>query len=258
MSNLFEPIEIEPAYRRVAATIERKIMARDLNDGDTLPAETDLARQFRVNRSTVREALRELQSKGLVARREGRKRLYIAHPQAADVASGVSRALALHGVTFLEVWEAMMIVEPQAAALCTPARDRASRGAVALSARFEAAGSDSARSVPTVKFFRTARCTQNHAAIGSGAAHRLLSPTLARMIDQVRRPARIVAAQRHLIEAIRSRTPRKHAAGWKSISDFRAATSSLESNWTIASRRCLASGSGIRPLRWLFLPTCPQ
>ena len=50
MTALFEPISLDPAYRRVAASIEAKIMARDLNDGDTLPAELDLARQFGVKR----------------------------------------------------------------------------------------------------------------------------------------------------------------------------------------------------------------
>ena len=44
MATLFEPLNLEPAYRRVAVTIEGKIMARDLNDGDALPAELDLAR----------------------------------------------------------------------------------------------------------------------------------------------------------------------------------------------------------------------
>lgn len=227
MNNLFEPIHMEPAYRRVAATIEGKIMARDLNDGDTLPAETDLARQFRVNRSTVREALRELQSKGLVTRREGGKRLFISHPQASDVASGVSRALALHGVTFLEVWEAMMIVEPQAAALAARKRDAAQlEELVELSARFESVSADSQGAVATVvEFFRTlARCTQNHVLVLAQAPlTRLLSPTLARMIDQVPQArARIVAAQRHLIDAIRGRNA-DEARSWmeKHIRDFK-------------------------------------
>ena len=33
MATMFEPLNLEPAYRRVAVTIETKIMARDLNDG---------------------------------------------------------------------------------------------------------------------------------------------------------------------------------------------------------------------------------
>src|SRR5262245_45960178 len=150
MNNLFEPIKMEPAYQRVAASIENKIMTRDLNDGDSLPAETDLARQFQVNRSTVHEALHELQSKGLVTRRESGKRLFVSHPQAADVASGVSRALALHGVTFLEVWEAMMVIEPQAAALAARKREATQlEELIDLNNRFEAISGDHDQAVAT-------------------------------------------------------------------------------------------------------------
>lgn len=227
MPSLFEPLQLEPAYRRVATTIEKKIMARDLNDGDSLPAETDLAKQFGVNRSTVREALRELQSKGLVTRREGGKRLFVSHPQTADVASGVSRALALHGVTFLEVWEAMMIVEPQAAAIAARKRDPEElEELIVLSKRFEAVSPDSGQAVATVvDFFRAlARCSHNRVLVLAQAPlTRLLSPTLGRMIDQVPQArARIVAAQRHLIDAIRDRNA-EEAHSWmeKHIRDFK-------------------------------------
>lgn len=227
MTAMFEPISLDPAYRRVAATIESKIMARDLNDGDSLPAELDLARQFGVNRSTVREALRELQSKGLVSRREGGKRLFVTHPGASDVASGVSRALALHGVTFLEVWEAMMIIEPQAAALAARKRDSEQLDELLrLSERFESLGPNSGEGVATVvDFFRAlARCSQNQVLVLAQAPlTRLLSPTLGRMIDQVPQArARIVAAQRRLIEAIRQRNA-DEARTWmeKHIRDFK-------------------------------------
>lgn len=227
MPSLFEPISLDPAYRRVAATIEAKIMARDLNDGDSLPAELDLARQFGVNRSTVREALRELQSKGLVARREGGKRLFVTRPGAADVASDVSRALALHGVTFLEVWEAMMIIEPQAAALAARKRENAQlEELIRLNQRFESLGTDNKESVATVvDFFRMlARCSQNTVLVLAQAPlTRLLSPTLGRMIDQVPQAhARIVAAQRHLIQAIRQRNAGEaHTWMEKHIRDFK-------------------------------------
>jgi len=48
----------QPAYGRVASAIESKILDRSLRPGDLLPTENDLALQFGVNRSTVREALR--------------------------------------------------------------------------------------------------------------------------------------------------------------------------------------------------------
>ena len=71
MSVEFTHIRIEPAYRKVAAALLDRILDRSLRDGDRLPPETELARQFGVNRSTVREALRELQTSGLLARRPG-------------------------------------------------------------------------------------------------------------------------------------------------------------------------------------------
>ena len=69
----FEQIQMEPAYRKVAAAISERIVSRSLREGDRLPPETELARQFGVNRSTIREALRELESGGLVKRRPGSK-----------------------------------------------------------------------------------------------------------------------------------------------------------------------------------------
>ncbi len=71
MTPEFEQIQIEPAYRKVAAAIGGRILDRSLREGDRLPPETELARQFGVNRSTVREALRELESNGSVTRRGG-------------------------------------------------------------------------------------------------------------------------------------------------------------------------------------------
>src|SRR5919204_48092 len=89
MSIEFEQIRFEPAYRKVAAALMERILDRTLRDGDRLPSETELARQFGVNRSTVREAVRELESNGLVARRRGSKLLVVTRPEADRVAGGV-------------------------------------------------------------------------------------------------------------------------------------------------------------------------
>src|SRR5262245_61654320 len=107
--NLFDPVEREPAYTRVSAAIETKILTRALKDGDLLPAELDLAQQFRVHRSTVREALRQLESAGLVTRPPGAKRMVVSRPHANKIASGMRQALVLHEVSFVDVWEAMMV-----------------------------------------------------------------------------------------------------------------------------------------------------
>ena len=74
--------------------------------GRAAALETELARQFGVNRSTVREALRELESRGLVQRRPGSKLMSVTAAP-GEVAAGISDALLLHDVTVRDVWEAL-------------------------------------------------------------------------------------------------------------------------------------------------------
>ena len=85
----FEPIRFEPGYRRVATAIAARILNRTLREGDPLPPESTLAEQFAVNRSTVREALRELESADLVTRRRGTKRMIVTRPAADQIAGRV-------------------------------------------------------------------------------------------------------------------------------------------------------------------------
>jgi DNA-binding FadR family transcriptional regulator len=79
-----------------------------------LPSEVVLARQFGVNRSTVREGIRVLEHSGFVSR-EGSKRLLITLPRYMELASRASRALVMHHVTFRELWEVSMLLEPMMA-----------------------------------------------------------------------------------------------------------------------------------------------
>src|SRR5204863_128647 len=59
-----------------------------------------------------REAVRELESRGLVQRRPGSKLMSVSRPHHQSVAEGVSHALLLHDVTVRDVWEALTILEP--------------------------------------------------------------------------------------------------------------------------------------------------
>ncbi|NGO72866.1 FadR family transcriptional regulator [Streptomyces sp. SB3404] len=67
----FEPVRPVRAYQRVAEQIEERILSGELPPGSRLPAERELVRQFAVGRSTIREALRVLQSSGLIRSRPG-------------------------------------------------------------------------------------------------------------------------------------------------------------------------------------------
>jgi len=65
---LFRPIDVAPAYQKVADAIEREIVNGRINPGDPIGTEHELVRQFGVNRSTIREGIRVLEEGGLTAR----------------------------------------------------------------------------------------------------------------------------------------------------------------------------------------------
>ncbi len=69
---MYLPIQTERLYERIVSQIEQRIEAGDLNVGDQLPAERELAEQFTVSRTAVREAVKALRQKGLVEIRPGR------------------------------------------------------------------------------------------------------------------------------------------------------------------------------------------
>ncbi len=67
----FEPVRPVRAYERIVEQIEEAVESGSLQPGERLPSERELMAQFAVSRSTVREALRVLQARGLVRSRPG-------------------------------------------------------------------------------------------------------------------------------------------------------------------------------------------
>ena len=68
---MFEPVSAVRAYERVVEQVEQAVLSGRLRPGQRLPSERELMAQFGVSRSTIREALRVLQSDGLVRSRPG-------------------------------------------------------------------------------------------------------------------------------------------------------------------------------------------
>jgi GntR family transcriptional regulator, transcriptional repressor for pyruvate dehydrogenase complex len=227
MSLEFDQIQIEPAYRKVASAIGDRILNRTLREGDRLPPETELARQFGVNRSTVREAFRELESNGLVMRRPGSKLMTVSRPQHFAIAEAVTRGLVLHDVTFIEVWEALTLLEPPLAEIASRARTAEDLAQVAAAAAQFASGNTETEAAVhrAAEFFRSVgRATHNQVLmIAQDPLLQLLEPSLQVMIDKVPQArARIVTAQRKISEALRERDA-DGARTWmaRHIRDFR-------------------------------------
>jgi len=62
-----------PLHAQIASAIEGAVSSGDLDRGDRLPPERELAAWFGVNRLTLRQALADLQRRGLIRRVAGRK-----------------------------------------------------------------------------------------------------------------------------------------------------------------------------------------
>lgn len=68
---IFQPVRTRRAFEAVCDQIRRQVADGSLQAGHRLPAERELAEQFDISRSGVREALRSLELAGLVEARTG-------------------------------------------------------------------------------------------------------------------------------------------------------------------------------------------
>jgi DNA-binding FadR family transcriptional regulator len=224
---MFEPLGYAPAYLRVSEEIRGRILRRELSEGQALPTETELARQFEVNRSTVREALRKLESNGLIGRRRGGKRLYVTRPTREAIGGGLSQAFTLHRARVVDVWEALQAVQPGIAAAAAERRSAASLSRLeAIAQRFAARQGPRAQAVADVAEFFD--------ALGEASGNpvfvllnepllRLLKPSLAIIIDRVPQArGRIETAQGKVVAAVGARDVAA-AADWmaRHVRDFR-------------------------------------
>ncbi len=112
----YKAIARVPAYQLVEADIRGMILGGELSPGDFLPPETELAEQLEVTRPTVREAFRSLEGAGLI-KRGPRRRMVVTAPSPRIVHNAMHEAIVLHGVTYQELWEINMALEPTAAEL---------------------------------------------------------------------------------------------------------------------------------------------
>jgi GntR family transcriptional repressor for pyruvate dehydrogenase complex len=70
--SLYKVIQTSRLYEQIVQQIEASILKGVMKPGDQLPAERDLAQQFGVSRTAVREAVKALREKGLVEAHHGR------------------------------------------------------------------------------------------------------------------------------------------------------------------------------------------
>lgn len=109
----------------VADVLRRRIISGEVPGGDTLPKLEDLLAEFRVGKPAMREALRILETEGLITVRRGNVGGAVVHsPESVDAAYTLSLVLESRGVPLSDVGEALLEVEPMCASLCARREDR--------------------------------------------------------------------------------------------------------------------------------------
>lgn len=109
-------IPTQKLYQRVAQAIEQSILSGRYETGSRLPAERDLADEFKVSRPTIREAMIALEIRGLVGARKG-SGIYVNAVPNAESALGSAEL----DVGAFELIEARALFEGEAAALAATA-----------------------------------------------------------------------------------------------------------------------------------------
>ncbi len=100
---------------RLLATFKRLISEGAVAPGGRLPAERELAEKFQVSRSSLRQALKVLEIMGVISQRVG-DGTYVNKGAASLLGEPMEFLILLNGISFHELMEARIIVEPELAA----------------------------------------------------------------------------------------------------------------------------------------------
>src|SRR4030088_162219 len=109
----------------VADELRSRVTSGAITDGDMLPKLEDLLEEFQVSKPSLREALRILETEGLVTVRRGELGGAVVHPPGhRDAGYMIGLVLESRNVPMEDLAGAIRRVEPICAALCAGRHDR--------------------------------------------------------------------------------------------------------------------------------------
>jgi GntR family transcriptional repressor for pyruvate dehydrogenase complex len=116
MYRLLKEVRREKIFEDIVRQIRRLIRTRRLKAGDKLPPERDLAQAFKVSRASVREAIRVLESSGLVATRVG-DGTYVETTSLENLVKPLATVVAGGRESLMEIFAVRKMFEPHLAYL---------------------------------------------------------------------------------------------------------------------------------------------
>jgi GntR family transcriptional regulator, transcriptional repressor for pyruvate dehydrogenase complex len=114
---VYKAVQTSRLYEQIVQQIEESIVTGLLKAGDQLPAERELAQQFGVSRTAVREAVKALREKGLVEAYSGRG-TFITNGTSQAIRQSLDRMIKIGQPNgFMQLVEVREMLEPEIAAL---------------------------------------------------------------------------------------------------------------------------------------------
>jgi GntR family transcriptional repressor for pyruvate dehydrogenase complex len=202
------PIKSTRIYQEIVRQVKGMIAEGRLKSGDQLPPERDLAEKFVVSRTSVREALRALESLGLVEIRPG-EGTFVREVSVDSLVEPLALVMLSQREAIGELFEARRMIEPALAALAarraTPEDVGEMERILESQAKAIAAGGTGVE-----------QDAEFHAAIGAAAHNRAITRIAHAVMDLLRqsreealntpgRPDRSHNDHRRLLAAIRAR-----------------------------------------------------
>jgi GntR family transcriptional repressor for pyruvate dehydrogenase complex len=206
---MLAPIERRKTYELIADRLLEQIGERHLRPGDPLPTERELTETFQVGRSSVREGLRMLESRGLIVA-TGNGSFAVAK-LSSPLNQSLNLLLEMDEANMRELYELRRMVEGEAAALAAVRRTEADVQAMA------AAIDDMARSLEERDGYASADVAF-HLAVAAATANRVvlhvmhaIRDLLERALEQVYEipgsAKRSLAQHRLILQAIEAGQP---------------------------------------------------
>lgn len=201
------PIKSTRIYEEIVRQIKGMIGEGRLKSGDQLPPERDLAEKFLVSRTSVREALRALESMGLIEIRPG-EGTFVREVSVDSLVEPLALVLLSQREMIGELFEARRLLEPAIARL---AARRASRDEIQ---EMERILEEQAKAIAT-GHTGLAQDAAFHAAIGTAAHNRAITRIVHAVMDLLAqsreesigtpgRPTRSHEDHRRILAAIRA------------------------------------------------------
>lgn len=114
--NSFRPVKSEKISERIVHQIKKAILGGTMMSGDRLPPERELVKRFKASRISVREALKSLETSGLLTIKPG-SGVFVAEANSKPLSDSLSSILRIQKASLNELTEARVIFEPPIAKL---------------------------------------------------------------------------------------------------------------------------------------------